>query len=499
MKITFGQHLHQKQTQMMAPRMIQSMEILQMPLAELNERIEQELIENPVLELREDDPSLPSEDVSREEKRESGDVEQKELIIDEGKNNADDFERLLNLDQDNPSVFEDQGRPSSNRIQDSVDRYTDMMANVPEHSETLQQHLLSQLGEWEIDETTKRMCERIISSLNAADGGYLPVPLEDLLPPNSNPEQLEIAEEALAIVQSLDPAGVAARDLKECLMLQLSIDIPHLELVRKLILVHLDDLAHNRIPVIQKSTGASIDEIQEAWMELRRLDPKPASQYAERMAPTVTPDLWVEFDEKTQKYVVKMDEGPTRNLYISKYYRQRLASGQATKEEREFIKRKVNSAQWLLESIEQRRSTLIKVAQAIIDLQPRFIDDGPDYLEPLKMQTVADRVNIHVTTVSRAVDDKYIETPRGIFPLRRFFIGGTTTDDGDDITWDRIRIELQKLVDAEDKASPLSDDELVNRLKLAGLTVARRTVTKYRQKMGIPSSRQRKDWSIAGK
>ncbi len=494
MKLSFGQHLSQKQVQTLAPRMIQSMEILQMPLVELNERIEQELIENPVLELREKDPSLPDEAIPQDEAPQKRDVDEKELIVDEAHHNADDFERLVNLDQEVPSYFEDQARPSSNRIQESSDRYQDLMANVAERSETLQDHLLQQLGEWELEPALRKMCERIISALKAEDGGYLRVAIRDLLPADAAPDQLELAEESLSIVQSLDPPGVAARDLRECLLLQLNVEIPHYQDVRTLIQNHLEDLRDNRIPKIQKATGFSQSQLQEALAELRKLEPKPARRFVESYAPSVTPDLSV-VQEEGGRYLVKMDEGPSRNLYISKYYRQRLANGQATKEEREFIKRKVNAAQWLIESIEQRRATLMKVSQAIVDYQTKFLDNGPEFIEPLKMQQIADQVGVHVTTVSRAVDDKWIETPRGIFPLRRFFAGGTQTEDGEDIAWDRIRIELQKLVDHEDKSDPLSDDEIVKRMGAAGLKVARRTVTKYRQKMGIPSSRQRKDWS----
>ena len=170
-------------------------------------------------------------------------------------------------------------------------------------------------------------------------------------------------------------------------------------------------------------------------------------------------------------------------------------SGDATPEEREFIKRKINAAQWLIESIQQRRSTLTRVAQAIVDHQTRFLDEGPESLEPLKMQQIADKVGVHVTTVSRAVDDKWIQTPRGIYPLKRFFVGGTKSDDGEDVAWDAIRLKLQEVVDAEDKTKPYSDDELVKQLKKHGLNVARRTITKYRRKMDIPSSRQRRDWT----
>ncbi|MEE3075780.1 MAG: RNA polymerase sigma-54 factor, partial [Planctomycetota bacterium] len=143
----------------------------------------------------------------------------------------------------------------------------------------------------------------------------------------------------------------------------------------------------------------------------------------------------------------------------------------------------------------QRRSTLTKVSQAIVDHQTQFLELGPEFIEPLKMQQIADKVGVHVTTVSRAVDDKWIQTPRGILPLRRFFVGGTQTDEGEDVAWDKIRIKLQELIDQEDKVRPYSDDELVKRLKAQGLNVARRTITKYRQRMGIPSSRQRRDWS----
>ena len=475
--------------------MIQSMEILQMAQAELQDRIEKELAENITLEVAEGGASETEESPSTS--KDEVDVDQKELVIDEaGQNSADDFERLLNLDRDVPDHF-DGPKPSSNRIQEIGDRQHDMMANVVDRQDTLQNHLLEQLAniKSQMDAKTYKLCERIISSLNPEDGGYLRISLHDLLPPNSDPEDIELANDALAHVQGMDPLGIAARDLKECLQLQL-VKIPeeHLSRVRILINDHLDDLQHNRMPQIQKATGFTIEEIKEAWEQLRKLDPKPASEFATKFVPKVTPDIRLEVDEDGN-YVVQVDEGPGRSLYISNYYRKRLENGQATPEEREFIKRKIQSAQWLIESIEQRRSTLKKVAQEIVNHQKGFFERGPEAMEPLKMQQIADRVGVHVTTVSRAVDDKWMETPRGIFPLRKFFVGGTTNAAGDDVAWDRIRIELQKLIDGEDKAKPFSDDELVKLLKNKGLNVARRTVTKYRKKMGIPSSRQRRDWS----
>ncbi|MGI9519259.1 MAG: RNA polymerase factor sigma-54 [Pirellulaceae bacterium] len=492
MKLTFGQHLQQKQTQTLAPRMIQSMEILQMPLTELQERIEQELSENPVLELKEQDPNLPDESTSQE--KEGPDVEQKELVVDESGKNEDDFERLLNLNNEFPEHFDERPRTSSNRVQDDINRQHDLIANIADRGESLQDYLLHQIGEMDIGEDLERMCERIISSLAPEDGGYLKVALRDLLPPGADESQLVLAEQALSIIQRLDPPGIGARDLKECLLMQLTDDRPWLDEMRTLIAGHLEDLRDNRLPQIQKATGYSIEQIQQAWEQLRKLNPKPAARFADQFVQVVTPDLQADLDEHGN-YVVKMDEGPGRRLFISKYYRQRLASGQATREEKDFIKSKVLAAQWLIESIEQRRNTLSRVAQAIIDHQKDFFDKGPRHIQPLKMQQIADKVGVHVTTVSRAVDDKWIDTPRGIFPLRRFFVGGTQTDDGQDVAWDKIRIKLQEIIDAEDKSKPLSDDELVNRLKAEGFPVARRTVTKYRKKMGIPSSRKRRDWS----
>lgn len=495
MRLSFGLEHRQLQVQKLAPRMIQSMEILQLPLQELQERIEQELVENPALELQERDPTLPDEPVERDDPREK-EIDEKPLVVDEAHHNADDFERLLNLDRDMPDYFEESTRRSSNRMEEDAERAHDVISNVEDRPESLQDYLGHQLGELEIDEDTRLFAERIISTLDPKDGGYFRASLRDLLPADAGVEQLKRAEQALALIQSLDPPGIAARDLRECLLAQLSPEMDCYEELRTLIANHLEDLRDNRLPLIQKITGYSFDTIQEAWTELRKLNPKPGAQFADVFVPTVNPDVIVERGEDG-KYKVIVDDSRTPTLHISRYYRERLASGTATPEEREYIKRKINAAQWLIESIEQRRNTLTRVSQAIVDHQTRFLDDGPEFIEPLKMQQIADKVGVHVTTVSRAVDDKYIQTPRGIFPLKRFFVGGTKSEEGEDVAWDIIRLRLQEIVDHEDKASPYSDDELVEELKKRGLVVARRTVTKYRQKMDIPSSRQRRDWSKA--
>ncbi|MCA9225499.1 MAG: RNA polymerase factor sigma-54 [Planctomycetales bacterium] len=492
MRLSLGMEARQVQVQKLAPRMIQSMEILQLPIMALQERIEQEMNENPLLEVQEVDPTLPEESDERDNPDAPSDVE-KELVVD-GKDGADDFERLLNMDGDMPSTFDDSFRRSANRIQDDMDRQHDLMANAASRPESLNDFLMHQLGELDLEPDIEKMAERIISSLDARDGGYFKMSLMDLVPPDASPEQVNVAHEALHVIQSMEPAGIAARDLRECLLLQLTPDMEFHEEMKTLIESHLEDLAENRLPLIQRKTGYSIETIQETRLHLLKLNPKPGFAFAETFVPNVTPDVRVEQNDHGE-YRVVLDDDRTPTLRISEYYRRRLQSGLATPEEREFIKRKINAAQWLIESIEQRRNTLTRVAQAIVNYQRSFLDNGPEYIEPLKMQQIADEVGVHVTTVSRAVDDKLIDTPRGIFPLKRFFVGGTRSEDGEDVAWDVVRLKLQEVIDAENKASPYSDDELVNELKKHGLNVARRTITKYRRKMNIPSSRQRRDWT----
>lgn len=505
MRLSFGQQMQLSQKQVLAPRMIQSMEILQLPIMALQERIEQEMEDNPCLD--QVDPNNETEG-QPDEINESPDAPaegEKELVIDEsdGANNEDDFERLVNMAENLPDDYEERSRPSRGQMEADADRAHDAMANMVARPESFSDYLTHQLAWFEISEDVRKMAERIIYSLDKY--GYLKTPLEELIPPSPaelngaadsyRQEQIDLTEQALAVVQHLDPPGVGARNLKECLLLQLKPGTPYFEEVHTLITGHLEDLENNRLPLISKKTGYSIELIQEAWEELRHLKPKPGAEFAESSAPNVTPDVFVEKNEEG-KYEVRLEDGELPSLYISPYYRKLLQqAGSADQETKEYIKRKINSAQWLIESIEQRRSTLTRVSQAIVDHQSRFLEDGPEAIEPLKMQQIADKVGVHVTTVSRAVDDKWIQTPRGIFPLKRFFVGGTTGADGEDIAWDKVRLKLQEIVDEEDKQKPLSDDSLVEELAKHGITVARRTVTKYRKAMKIPSSRQRRDWT----
>ena len=469
------------------------MEILQLPIMALQERIEQEMQENPVLDLQDEDPDLPNEEVDRESPDAPSD-EERELVIDENKDNEADFERLLNMDEAWPDHFEEHSRPSRAHMEEEADRKHDAMANMVARAQSLQDYLHDQLGYFDLAPEIRAMCDRIIYNLDT--NGYMQGSLEDLLGSNATEEDMAVGRQALAIVQRLDPPGIAARDLRECLLLQLTAGMPFYEQLRTLIAGHMEDLEHNRLPVIARHTGYSIELIQQVMQELRKLNPKPGARFNEAFVPMVTPDVFVEQNDAGE-YKIRLEDGRTPSLFISPYYRKLLATGSANEETREYIKRKINAAQWLIDSITQRRNTLTRVAQAIVDHQREFLSKGPESIEPLKMQQIADKVGVHVTTVSRAVDDKWIQTPRGIFPLKRFFCGGTVTEGGEEMAWDAVRIKLQEIIDAEDHQNPFSDEELVTELAKHGIKVARRTVTKYRKAMNILSSRQRRDWSAA--
>src|SRR3954465_367224 len=502
MRLSLGQQMQLAQKQVLAPRMIQSMEILQLPLMALQERIEQEMENNEMLEQVEVDENEPETAEENAEPTSSVADTERELVVKDDRNNEDDFERLLNMAENLPDDYEERSRPSMNGSEAGGARRRDAMANMLARPETLVDYIQHQLSWFEIDDAVRRMAERIIYSLDT--NGYLKTPLEELLPPVAadvngdlhayRAKQMVVAEEALRVVQRLDPPGVGARTLKECLLLQLIPGMPDYDELRLLIENHLEDLENNRLPQISKKTGMTIEKIQEVWHELRKLKPKPGADFTETTAPSVTPDVFVERNDEG-KYQVRLEDTQLPALYISPYYRKLLRDEGTNAETREYIKRKINSAQWLIESIEQRRSTLTRVSQAIVDHQTKFLDDGPDHIEPLKMQQIADKVGVHVTTVSRAVDDKWIQTPRGIFPLKRFFVGGTTAADGEEVAWARVRIKLKEIIENEDKTKPMSDDAIVEELGKAGITVARRTVTKYRKAMNIPSSRGRRDWT----
>jgi RNA polymerase sigma-54 factor len=498
MRMSFGQEMRMAQKQVLAPRMIQSMEILQLPVMALEERIEEEIQNNETLEMEEAGLDGPVPEAvgligDAEPTTVERTVDEKPLVVDQDHANQADFERTYDWANEYPDSDDDRSRPSAAQIEQAGDRYLDVMANMAERPETLCDHLHAQISNYELSDVERAAADKVIYNLDA--NGYLPMPLEDLVDAEGPPEQITHLYKALAAVQNMDPPGVGARDLKECLLLQIRHDTPNARNLRRLVSSHLEDLAGNRLPVIERKTGLSIEQIEQLREQLHSLKPKPGAIFSSPIVVPVKPDVYVDH-QPDGTWKVRLEEIDLPNLRISPLYRDMLMSPDTDAGTREYIKRKINSAQWLIDAIEQRRSTLLKTAQAIVDHQTRFFAEGPDAIEPLKMQQIADRIGMHVTTVSRAVDDKWLQTPRGLHSLRKFFVGGTTSADGEEVAWDTVRLKLQEIVDGEPKDAPFSDDDLVSELGKRGIVVARRTVTKYRKAMKIPSSRQRRDWKL---
>jgi RNA polymerase sigma-54 factor len=512
MRLDTSMTTRMSQTMILAPRMIQSMEILQLPIMALQERIQQELQENPVLEQRdstEDAPAQETEDFNADAatpEDQTRDPGAGELVINEDGSNELDFDRLEALSRDWEDHFNEEHRPSRSGLDEEGDKKHDAMQNMASRPQSLQDYLSDQLSFLDLPAEQAQLVRYVITHID--DNGFLSVPdendperrhrrcptLDELAQSYEHTTTAAHVEEALHVIQKLDPPGVGARDTRECLLLQLTPETPHRDVLRVLILNHLDDIAHNRLPAIQRRTGFELSTIKEAIEVLRHLNLRPGARFTAENIPYVVPDILVERTDEGE-YTVRLLDDWLPNIYISKRYLDLYREKGSDPKTKEYLKRKIQAAQWLQESIEQRRNTLEKVTRAIIRHQRAFLDKGPEHIEPLKMQQIADQVGVHVTTVSRAVDDKWVQTPRGIFPLKRFFGGGTQTTTGEEVAWETIKQKLLEIIAAEDKSNPLSDEDLVAKLNEAGFPVARRTVTKYRKMLNIPSSRQRKSWT----
>jgi RNA polymerase sigma-54 factor len=502
------------QKQILAPRMIQSMEILQLPIAALQERIEKELQENPVLELKDGTPVSETETAETEPEAEVAatngtPVDDKfnpeaPLKHDSTDPGAElEFKRLEALDRDWEGAFnEEEHRPSRAALDELGDRKLDAMQNIVERPQSLQDYLAEQLADLELTPEDRALALHIISFIDRTGhlgrrnekDELLHVSLLEIATTFDPPTTPERVENVLHMVQHLDPPGVGARDLRECLLLQVDDDTPQRDLVRRIILDHLEDVAHNRLPAIQKRTGADLEHIHEAIEVVKHLNPKPGNQFSTEGTRYVTPDVIIEKNEDGE-YDIRLTDDWAPRLHIPKRHYLMYKNRDGDPQTREWLKKKLQSAEWLKDAIEQRRNTLEKVTRAIVGRQRAFLDNGPDHIEPLKMQQIADEVGVHVTTVSRAVDDKWVQTSRGVFPLKRFFVGAATNKEtGELIPWEKVKAALLDMVQHEDKHNPLSDEELESRLQSTGYPVKRRTVTKYRKLLNIPSSRERKEW-----
>ena len=533
MRFDTSQHMKLGQQMKLAPRMIQSMEILQMPLNELEERIEQELESNVTLEVAElhgDRRKIEQE--SRDTEREARENERPLDVSTQ--DNVSDFERLDSYEASNPDVVENEyagptpdrgdyepGTFSRARQDGERDGKMDAMAAAPARSLSLSDQLLEQWHLAEVPDDLRAAGELILNYIE--DDGYLRTPLEviaDRAPESLRATQVEtgapetapapnptvaLLERALAMLQQvLDPPGTAARDVRESLLLQIDAierdpagsdagtEPVSLGIARRLITDHLEDLGQNRLPRIAEKTGLSLDEIKHGVEAMRRLSLAPARRLVDDAPPPILPDAFVEYDEDQDRYVAYLNDARLPNLRINKEYALLARDKAAPKRDRDFIKTNLSNAHWLIDAVNQRKHTLLRVIGVVVEAQRDFFDYGPQALKPLPMTQVADQLGIHVATVSRAVADKYLQTPRGVVPLRKFFTGGLATDSGQDMSYDAVRAAVQEVIDAEDKKSPLSDEAIVEELKKRGIEIARRTVAKYRDQLGIQSARLRR-------
>ncbi|MFG0284030.1 MAG: RNA polymerase factor sigma-54 [Phycisphaerales bacterium JB039] len=520
MRFDTSQQMRLGQQMKLAPRVIQSMEILQMPLAELEQRIEQELESNAALEQIE--PGADGEAAPAEPEGPDPEV----TIDDSGQ---EDFERLDAFEADNPDaaenqysaaeigsdygrMFEDRPGPRMTRLEGERDGKLDAMAQTPARSASLVEQLQDQWSVAENEPQLRALGRHLISYIE--DDGYLRTPLEtiadqaprdliELLGGKPTVEQLEwtLAEAHIA----LEPPGTAARDARECLLLQLDAienDLESaaeytddtLQAARWLVEDHLDDLMQNRLPKIVEKTSLTLDEIKQGIGVLRRLSLSPARRLVDDSPAPIRPDAVVEYDEEQDRYIAYLTDSRLPNLRINREYSEIVRDRMVSKRDRDFVRTNLSNAQWLLDAIEQRKNTLLRVINVVVDAQRDFFDYGPQSLRPLPMTQVAEQLGVHVATVSRAVSEKHLLTPRGIVPLRKFFTGGTHTDSGEEMSWDSIKATLKEIIDAEDKRAPLSDDALAAALKERGIDIARRTVAKYRDQLGAPTARLRKEF-----
>jgi len=470
----FSQQQELKQTQTLAPQQLVSLSLLSLPVMELENRISQELAQNPVLELDREDYEAPPDDLT-----DPGDLSGE---VPSGENtsldpNREDYEEHLDrvLSSEEPDPGFDEAESRRQFVFDSI------VAEI-----SLQEKLLDQLRFADVSPAVRSCAEYVIGSLD--ENGYFRGTLPDAA--QAAAASVEEAENALKLVQSFDPPGIAARDLKECLLLQTGRMNPRNEMLETLIREHLDELARNKLPQIAGKMEISIQELNQLVSELRHLDPHPGTALDSRNEPYILPEITVVPDGDNFKLVE--NEPPFGRLSISKNYQKMLEDPALAAEDKTYLRTKIDSGKALIHGLEQRRSTIRRIAELIVNTQYDFLRSGTDALRPMTMRQAADKLGLHETTVSRAVSGKYIQTPAGLFEFRFFFSGGYQSEEGEEVSAHTIKNMIRDLVEEEDTSKPLSDSKLSQLLGRKGFEVARRTVAKYREELGIPSSQLRK-------
>lgn len=453
--------ISQKQEMRMNPRLYQAMDLLYLPLLELEQHLKQELTTNPFLEMGE-----PEEEFEAQEEEAEDTVDESEEI---------DWEEVL-LDG-----FDSGYRSGSNH--EDIETYE----RVPQTTTDLWAHLLHQLYQSNgYADGDIRIGEEIIGNIN--EDGFLTCTIDEI--GEALDVQVERVERLLSRIQEFDPVGVGARDLRECLLLQIADRMGDDSLAYQIVDEHFEGLSTHKYHDVARALGITASRVQDAADEIATLDPKPGRKFAEVDPDYVTPDIVVE--EVDGEYVVSLNDGNLPRLRISSAYQELARNGQFKGKAKEFAQNKLNGANWIIQAIEQRRQTMLKVMHVILDRQRDFFEHGIHQLKPLTLKEVADEIGMHESTVSRVTNEKFAQTPRGVFRLKFFFSSGLTTEEGEDVSARGVKARISELIEAEDPQKPLTDQQIVALLKDEGVNIARRTVQKYRDQLGILSSRYRK-------
>ncbi len=468
-----GLSQQQRMQMVLAPQLRQSLELLQVPMLELRTLVQQEMEQNPTLE------EQPQDEVEQLEIEPA--VNQ---AAEEESGIKDEFEKLARLDEEWRDYFnQNQTGPRYSSEEAARRQYFLDSLSQPE---SLQQHLMNQLALAGLSETDAQIGELLIGSIN--EEGYLSSPIDELAVTTGFPAP-EL-ERVLALVQDFDPIGVGARDLRECLLIQLRRLGKGDSLAADIVRGHLDDLGARRFAEIARALKCSVEDVHEAARLIGTLEPKPGRVFESDATSYVTPEVVVQ--KVDGEYVVILNNDQIPRLHISDHYRQLMSDENTSAEVKNYIRDKVRAGLFLIKSINQRQQTIYNIAKEIVAVQRDFLDNGVTHLRPLTMAQVAAIVGIHETTVSRAIANKYMQTPRGTFEMKYFFTPGYVTADGQSVSNKAIKDAIAKLVEEEDPAHPLSDQEMVKRLAEQGFTVARRTIAKYRDELKILPSHLRK-------
>ena len=448
-RLGYGLTIEQTQKLTMTPELIQAIRILQFNTQELDSFVQEEILENPVLEF--------------------------------------DKKHLESLAALQEHVSEDYSDPGYKQWQYSKDKEEYSFEQFTSKEETLEDYLLLQLTFSSLKEQDMKIGRFLVEAID--DNGYLTLSCEQVAKAFGTTE--EHVSKVLDVIQTFEPCGVGARNLKECLIIQLASKGLLDEAVEYIIMNHLEDLGENKLNKVSKTTGIPVNQIQMVCDLIRTLEPKPGRSFsAGETVKYIIPDIMVE--KINDEYVVVNNEGSLPHLRVSSYYSSLANQYKDDEELSKYLNDRLSSAFWLIKSIEQRKRTIYNVANAVVQHQKEFFDKGSKYLKTLTLKQVADAIGMHESTVSRSVNGKYMQTPRGVFEIKYFFSSGITGQDGEGVSSNSIKTMIKEIIDSEDHTKPYSDQDIVGILSEKGIEISRRTVAKYREGMNILSSSKRR-------